>query len=181
VWTSAQRVNAETPNYLFLDEFQDFIRLPVGAEEMLAKARGFNLSLTLAHQHLSQLSEDVRSAVISNARSKLYFQTSPEDARTVLRSLATTSITEADLIQLGAYEAVARVAVGSGSSSPVSLMTNAPATPTGYAGVITAGSRSVYGRDLASIQAEVAERRKSADVTTKKRPPIGVTPREWGK
>lgn len=181
VWSAAQRVRAEKPNYLFLDEFQDFIRLPVGAEDMLAKARGFNLSMTLAHQHLAQLPEDVKAAVISNARSKLYFQTSPEDARVVLRSLATSDLNETDLIHLGTYEAYARVAVEAGSSSPVSLMTNKPAHPEGYRDVIRAGSSSIYGRSIADIEAQMVERRKGTKLASASRPPIGFRPAEWGK
>lgn len=171
VWTSAKKVSTETPNYIFLDEFQDFIRLPIGAEEMLAKARKFRLGMTLAHQHLSQLSDDVKSAVISNARTKLYFQTSPEDAKVVQRSLGSNSVTEYDLQQLGAYEAVARIATASGSSSPVSLMTHPPRPFERTRDAVIRASRDTYGRPVEEIDAEITGRRKGKGKGN--RPPIG--------
>ncbi len=58
---------------LYLDEFQDFLRLPVDPEDMLAKARGFGLGVTLAHQHLNQLPTRMRQAVLANARPKVIF------------------------------------------------------------------------------------------------------------
>ena len=172
LWSSAQRVNAETPNYVYLDEFQDFIRLPVSAEDMLAKARGFNLSLTLAHQHFGQLPSDVQSAIIANARSKLYFQTSAEDARTVQRSLGSDAVGESDLMSLGTYEAYARLAVGAGASSPVSLMTAPPSASTGNREAVLNASRSKYGRSIADIEKSIIERRKPGTKESGNRPRI---------
>ena len=50
---------------------------PPRSDEMLAEARGYHLSLCLAHQHLAQLPKEMREAIAANARSKLYFQLSP--------------------------------------------------------------------------------------------------------
>ena len=38
-----------------IDECHNFLNLPYRIDDMLAEARGFRLSLTLAHQHLAQL------------------------------------------------------------------------------------------------------------------------------
>jgi hypothetical protein len=37
--------------------------------------------MVLAHQHLDQLPEHIRSSVLANARSKVVFQTTYDDAR----------------------------------------------------------------------------------------------------
>jgi hypothetical protein len=58
-----------------------FLNLPVDAESLLVQARSFGLSLVLAHQHLDQLPDSIRSAVMANARSKVVFQTTYDDAR----------------------------------------------------------------------------------------------------
>jgi hypothetical protein len=52
---------------------------------MLAEARGYRLSLVLAHQHLAQLPRDTQLAISANARNKIYFNCSPEDAHQLAR------------------------------------------------------------------------------------------------
>ena len=41
---------------------------------VLAEARGLGLGLTLAHQHIDQLTPEAARAVLANARSKVLFQ-----------------------------------------------------------------------------------------------------------
>ena len=64
---------------LYVDEVHNYLNLPTPLEEMLAEARGYRLSLCLAHQHLGQLPKEMREAIAANARTKLYFQLSPQD------------------------------------------------------------------------------------------------------
>ena len=59
----------------------NFLHLPVGMDDALAETRGYRISLVLAHQHLAQLPTDIAHAVDANARNKIYFTVSPEDAR----------------------------------------------------------------------------------------------------
>jgi type IV secretory pathway TraG/TraD family ATPase VirD4 len=70
------------PAMVYVDEFQDYVRLPTDLGDALAQARGLGVGLTLAHQHLAQLGPDMRSAVLSNARSRVVFQ-SGDDAPTL--------------------------------------------------------------------------------------------------
>jgi type IV secretory pathway TraG/TraD family ATPase VirD4 len=53
---------ARTDATLYIDECHNFRTLPSGLEEMFAEARGYRLSLVLAPQHLSQLTDEVRAA-----------------------------------------------------------------------------------------------------------------------
>ena len=73
---------------LYIDECQNFLTLPRSLDEMLAEARGYRLSLVLAHQHMGQLPFGLREAISTNARSKLFFAMSPEDARIIERHVA---------------------------------------------------------------------------------------------
>ena len=50
-------------------------------EDLLAEARGYRLSLVLAHQHMNQLPRDMREALAANPRTKLVFACAPEDAK----------------------------------------------------------------------------------------------------
>jgi len=66
------------PVWMYLDEFQQVVRLPIDLADMLAQARGFGLGL--AHQHLGQLSPEVKTAILSTTRSQLIFQVESHDA-----------------------------------------------------------------------------------------------------
>jgi len=65
---------------LVVDECQNFLHLPRSFDEMLAEARGYRLSMVLAHQHLGQLPKELRETISANARTKVWFLMSPEDA-----------------------------------------------------------------------------------------------------
>ena len=103
--------------FAYIDEFQDYLHLPTGVEAMLAQARSLGLGLTLAHQHLGQLSASVREAVLANARSRVIFQVAASDANTLVRELAPLSA--ADLQGLGRFEVVARLSAGGQTAPPV--------------------------------------------------------------
>lgn len=66
---------------LYIDECQNFLNMPGSVDEMLAEARGYGLSLVLAHQHLGQLNRELRDALSANARNKVFFSMLPKDAR----------------------------------------------------------------------------------------------------
>jgi hypothetical protein len=71
------------PHWLYCDEVQN-IAGPT-FEDFLAQARGFGLSVVLAHQNLSQLSPRLRDAIMSNARIKIAFKTSYDDSAILAR------------------------------------------------------------------------------------------------
>ncbi|MDA2807183.1 type IV secretory system conjugative DNA transfer family protein [Nocardiopsis suaedae] len=101
---------------IYLDECQNFLTLPYGIDEMLAEARAYRAGLVLAHQDLSQLPRDLREAVSANARSKLFFDVSPEDAHVLARHVR-PNLSEHDLSHLDAFQAAARL-VSHGALSP---------------------------------------------------------------
>lgn len=69
------------PVMVSIDEFQDYLHLPSDISDVLAQARGLGVGLTLAHQHLGQLTSDIRDAVLANARSRVAFRLAPRDAK----------------------------------------------------------------------------------------------------
>jgi hypothetical protein len=102
IWSAVRSgaANPARPTYLFLDEFQDFLNLPVDAESLLVQARSFGLAMVLAHQHLDQLPDHIRSAALANARSKVVFQTTFDDARVFAREFG-RAVSEEDFMNLG--------------------------------------------------------------------------------
>jgi len=177
IWSAVRSGAADParPTFLFLDEFQDFLNLPVDAESLLVQARSFGLAMVLAHQHLDQLPDSIRSAVLANARSKVVFQTTYDDARVFAREFG-RSVSDEDFMNLSAFEVICRFATSEGISAPVSGETLPPSEPLGLADEARRRSRSRYGRDAADIQADIARRRTPRNPPTpKKRPKLGGT------
>ncbi|MCK9931101.1 type IV secretion system DNA-binding domain-containing protein [Frankia sp. Mgl5] len=106
----------------FLDEAQNFLTMPGAVEDMLAEARGYRLSMTLAHQHLRQLPDDLADALSTNARSKLFFGVSPKDAADLARHVSPV-LTQHDLARLPAWTAAARLVVDQADTAAFTLRT----------------------------------------------------------
>jgi len=138
----AARVDAS----LVVDEAQNFLHLPRSFDEMLAEARGYRLSMVLAHQHLGQLPKELRDAVSANARTKVWFSMSPEDAHALSRHVA-PEVSEHDLSHLGAYTAAARLVVN-GEETPAFTLRTRPAPPPqpGRADAVRAANRVAHHR-----------------------------------
>ncbi|MEO6703665.1 MAG: type IV secretion system DNA-binding domain-containing protein, partial [Jatrophihabitantaceae bacterium] len=107
---------------LYIDECQNFLNLPYPLEDMLAEARGFRLSMTLAHQHLGQLSRDLHDGISANARNKIFFTASPDDGRQLARHTA-PRLSEHDLAHLDAFHAAARLVVAGQATAPFTFTT----------------------------------------------------------
>ena len=140
----ASRVDAS----LVVDECQNFLNLPRSFDEMLAEARGYRLSMVLAHQHLGQLPRELREAVSANARTKVWFSMSPEDAHTLGRHVA-PEVSEHDLSHLGAYTAAARLVVD-GEETPAFTLRTRPAPPAiaGRADAVREANRAAHSRPV---------------------------------
>jgi hypothetical protein len=162
LWQAVQRragmAAAERPvTFAYIDEFQDYLRLPLDMADALAQARGLGLGLTLAHQHLGQLSSSVRDAVLANARSRLIFQLSASDAHTLARELA-PYLTAADLGGLGPFEVVASLQAGNHVAPPATGVSLPPPPVTGQADIAREASRQHYGIDRSRVEAAIRRR-----------------------
>ncbi|WP_258015872.1 type IV secretory system conjugative DNA transfer family protein [Streptomyces sp. AJS327] len=129
VWQAASaRARVPEPRRLdaglYIDETHNFLTLPYPAEDLLAEARGYRLAMTLAHQNLSQLHRDLAEGISANARNKVYFTASPEDARLLERHCA-PHLTAHDLANLGPYQAAARL-VADNTEAPAFTLATRP-------------------------------------------------------
>ena len=139
------------PVFVYVDEVQDYLRLPTDVGEALVQARGLGVGFVLAHQHLSQLDPPVRSAVLTNARSRVCFQLAAEDART----LASGSLTADDFRELPAFEVYAQL-VADGAVQPwCSARTLPPSTVISNADEVRRRSRQHYGIDRRVVDSEI--------------------------
>jgi hypothetical protein len=145
-----------TPFVMVLDEFQQFVAGDSTFGDSLALARGYGAPIICAHQHLSQLSPELRDAVLANARTKLCFALNAHDARIMAREFG-PPITPADLQQLDPYEALVSPHVGSQQLPPVNVATPPPLASTGRAEAIRGLSRERYGVPAATTPGEPVE------------------------
>lgn len=76
------------PFFIYADEFQSFTTLSL--VNMMSELRKYGAGLILAHQHLAQLEDSLRHAVIGNAGSLVAFRLGAEDAVTIARELQPT-------------------------------------------------------------------------------------------
>jgi hypothetical protein len=143
------------PVSVYVDEFQDFLHLPTDLGDVLAQARGLGVGLTLAHQHLAQLSPSMRAAVLANARSRVCFRLSAEDAGAIARS--TDLLDASDLQELGRYEAYASLVSDAAVQPFASITTQALANAMGDADVVRATSRERNGVPVESIEQDVRD------------------------
>ncbi|WP_238011526.1 type IV secretion system DNA-binding domain-containing protein [Dactylosporangium sp. AC04546] len=139
---------------LYIDEVQNFLNLPGSVEDILSEARGFRLGLVLAHQNLGQLPAATASAISANARSKIYFNVDPLDARDLARHTR-PELDEHDLAHLDVHTAAARLLVSNRELPAFTFTTNPPPAPVGEATAIrqaVAAARTRTAGDTAMQQ-----------------------------
>jgi Type IV secretory system Conjugative DNA transfer len=140
------------PVLIVVDEFQDYLRLPLDFADALAQARGLGAGFALAHQYLRQLDPAIRSAVLANAQSRVAFRLPSEDARVLA---ADSALMPEDFQSLGAFQCYAQL-VAQGAVQPwCSLATQPAPLPLSDPEVVRAASHETYGTDRAKVEAEL--------------------------
>jgi hypothetical protein len=133
------------PVSLYIDEAQDFLRLPFDLGDMLAQARSLKLSITVAHQHLSQMPTDTREALLAGARSRVLFQLGSRDAGVLAQGHR--ELTPTDLSGLPRFETYSSLVVNDEVTPYSSIRTSALSAPTRDPRALRAASAERYGRD----------------------------------
>lgn len=106
--------------YLYADEFPSFTTSAFAG--MLAEMRKYRLCLALAHQHLGQLDESVRDAMLGNVGTMIAFRLGPQDADLLVKEFQ-PEFGAADLLHLPNHCAYVRLMVGGVVSRPFSART----------------------------------------------------------
>jgi hypothetical protein len=78
-----------SPAFLIVDEAAEYF--DDNLETLLSQARKFNLGVLFAHQHLDQLTSDLRAAVAANTSIKIAGGVSDKDARALAADMRTTA------------------------------------------------------------------------------------------
>jgi Type IV secretion-system coupling protein DNA-binding domain/TraM recognition site of TraD and TraG len=155
---------------LYIDEVQNYLNLPTPIPDVLAEARGYRLSLCMAHQHLGQLTPELREGISANARTKIYFQLSRDDAHQ-LEPDVYPELTDYDLANLPLYTAAVRVCHRGQTGRPFTLTTQELLEPTpGRTEAIKADiSRRVRSRYDDAEENAVEERKPAQQLDRRRR------------
>jgi hypothetical protein len=178
LWQAIQRRAAvpsgrRRPVMVIVDEWQDYVSA-LNFGDVLAQSRGLGVGWTLAHQHLHQLSGELQSAVLANARSRLAFRPAQKDVR-ALAAVLGGSITDETLEQLGAFEVCARLLVRSQVSDPFGLRTLPLAPPTNDVTALRQSAQQRFG--VSGNDIDQALRTRWQGGSDEPEQPIGITRR----
>jgi hypothetical protein len=145
------------PNFFFfVDEFQNFANETFA--EILSEARKYKLNLTIAHQYVEQMEEEVRDAVFGNVGTTVCFRVGPFDAE-VLETIFTPEFTQEDLVNLGFAQIYLTLMIDGIGSRPFSAMTIPPIEPPkrSFRKDVIEFSQQTFGAPRAQIEKEILD------------------------
>lgn len=143
------------PNfYFFVDEFQSFANESFA--DILSEARKYHLNLTIAHQYIEQMQEEVRAAVFGNVGTMITFRVGSFDAD-VLEKEFLPAFSAEDIVNLDKYQLYLRLMIDGVGSRPFSAVA-LPPIPRGthsFKDEILKHSREFFGRKRSDVEEEI--------------------------
>ena len=168
--------------FFYADEFQNFATDEFTS--ILSEARKYKLNLTLAHQYIGQLPENIKGAVFGNVGTLFVARCGSEDA-TFLEPQFESYVKATDLINQGTGHYYVKMLNGGAYPSPFSLDARyGPNFPesgfdmkvnTEAARIIKQMSRLKYGRDVNIVNMDI-NRRSDLDKKEEPQPMQGGFP-----
>lgn len=151
------------PNfYLYVDEFQSFANEYFAS--ILSEARKYKLNLTIAHQYIEQMSDEVRAAVFGNVGTMISFRVGSYDAEVLEKEFA-PEFTAEDMVNLGFAQIYLKLMIDGISSPPFSAITLPPIeTPrVSYKDVAIARSRKNFAQTRQEVEEAILRSRQSPE------------------
>ena len=145
---ASEKDAAKHPAYVYIDEADRFMHLSTfSLADALARSRSLSVGWTISVQHWLQMPTEMRSAVKSNARSKVVFALlSDEDADTFAR--LAPELTGQDFLQLDKYEVYANLVSDGRPTGWASAKTLPPSAAISDPDEVTRVSRSLYAPEI---------------------------------
>lgn len=141
--------------YLYIDEFQNVTTNSISS--ILSEARKYRLSLTVAHQYISQLEETIKNAVFGNVGSIAVYRVSPEDANFLEQKFKPTFMAS-DIMKLDNFNSYVSMLVNGQPAKPFSMTSHWSLTEKGNMDIvdkIKELSYLKYGRDRTEVEDEI--------------------------
>ncbi len=142
--------------YLYIDEFQNYTTDSISV--ILSEARKYKLCLSLAHQFIEQLEDDIRVAVFGNVGSMACFRVGAPDTELLLKQFG-PEFSDKDLIGFEARNCAAKLLINGQPSKPFNMVTEP--TPNGSPALkdkMKELSRLTYGRDAQEVEQDIFNR-----------------------
>jgi len=158
------------PNfYFFVDEFQSFANESFA--DILSEARKYKLNLTIAHQYIEQMPEEVRAAVFGNVGTMITFRVGSYDAD-VLEKEFLPAFSAEDIVNLDKYQLYLRLMIDGVGSRPFSAVALPPIHREGpsFKDEILENSRKVFGKPREDIEKEILEWHQTSYAEVKPKP-----------
>ncbi|MCW9054537.1 MAG: type IV secretion system DNA-binding domain-containing protein [Candidatus Pacebacteria bacterium] len=164
------------PFYFYVDEFQSIANESFA--DILSEARKYKLALTIAHQYVEQMEENVRNAVFGNVGSTIAFRVGPFDAE-VLETIFQPKFMAEDLVGLGFAQIYLTLMIDGVGSAPFSATTLPPIEEPEitFKDEAIKTSRSAYGRSRAEVEQVISDRNKEE----LPEPPMGGMKKKGGQ
>ncbi len=147
----------ELPNfYFFVDEFQSFANESFA--DILSEARKYKLNLTIAHQYIEQMPEEVRAAVFGNVGTMITFRVGSYDAD-VLEKEFLPAFSAEDIVNLDKYQLYLRLMIDGVGSRPFSAVALPPISREGtsYKQQILESSRQLFAKKREDVEKEILD------------------------
>lgn len=137
--------------YFYVDEFQNFANESFAG--ILSEARKYKLSLTIAHQYIEQMTDEVRAAVFGNVGTMISYRVGAFDAEVLEKEFAPVFTAE-DVVNLGFTQIYLKLMIDGIGSRPFSATTiNTPPKPeTVFVDQIVAASREQFAQKRADVE-----------------------------
>lgn len=139
--------------YLYIDEFQNVTTKTIAT--ILSEARKYRLNMTIAHQFIGQLQEEIQKAVFGNVGSLAVFRVGAEDAEFLEKQYAPV-FNKSDMMNVANLNALLKLLINGRTERPFNI--ELAAFPLGKAEVATALkdlSALKYGRPRAEVEQEI--------------------------
>ncbi|MFA5132125.1 MAG: type IV secretion system DNA-binding domain-containing protein [Candidatus Paceibacterota bacterium] len=142
------------PFYVYVDEFQNFANESFA--NILSEARKYNLALTVAHQYVEQMTDEVKAAVFGNVGTMIVFRVGATDAEIFEKEFAPYFILD-DIVNLSAFQIYLRLMIDGQGSKPFSAHTLGPIQKPArsFSDEVIAYSRKSYGKPIAEVEEEI--------------------------
>ena len=144
------------PFYFYVDEIQNF--LTQSFCDILSEARKYGLCLTLTHQYIEQLEEEVRCAVFGNVGTLITFRIGARDAQLLEKEFLPV-FDQKDLVNLPNYHIYLKLMINGMTSKPFSATTlPSPESKGSGRNKIIESSRINFSRPRAEVEKEIMAR-----------------------
>jgi len=149
--------------YFYVDEFQNFAT--EAFSYILSEARKYHLDLTIAHQYIAQLPEDVKATAFGNVGSLISFAVGGDDAAYLSKEFAPV-FSANDLISVSNREMYIKMSVDGKLTTPFSAKTiTVPKPKESFIQEILSHSRLTYGKNRVSVENEIKKWSESVQST----------------